>query len=64
MKTSIATLPPTAHCSIIRKTLERERNMRRYARISSKDEKVAEITHALESLDIIEAALREKGGAA
>lgn len=64
MKPSIASLPPTAHVSIIRRALERERNMRQVARISDKASKIAEMDAALESLAIIEAALREKGGRA
>lgn len=63
MKTSIATLPPTAHCSIIRRTLERERSFRSTMRSAERQTVLAEIDHALESLSIIEAALREKGGA-
>lgn len=62
--TAIATLPPTTHVSIIRRTLERERSMRSMARISDKTAKIAEIDHALDSLKVIETALREKAGAA
>ncbi len=65
MKTSVATLPPGAHVSVIRSALEGERGMRmRVLRGADKASKIAEIDRALESLEAIEAALREKAGAA
>ena len=62
MTATVATLPATAQVAIIRSALIRERGMRVQVHIANKAEKIAEMDRALAALDIIEIALRQKGG--
>lgn len=64
MINAIASFTPLAHASMIRRKLERDRSQLNYQiRAGDRQTKLAEIEQALESLTIIENALREKGAA-
>ena len=60
----VAQFSPLAHASMIRRKLERDRSQLNFThRGSDHQAKLREIDAALESLTIIENALREKGAA-